>query len=167
MQADENGDWFYRHNTFLSPGEYLLWVQSKEGDQFSPPSSQKRMQVSQAAIVFGSNRLSYEAIYLFLVIVLLLAIFGLSIFIVFHMYNGRKKFQKFQKEVSEAEESVRRGFAVLRRDIEAELTTVRNSNLEKQLTFEEKQREAELLNDLNFVQKRIGKEIWEIKRESW
>jgi len=167
IEADENGDWFYRHGAFLSPGEYLLWVQGKFGDQFSPPSSQEKMTVKQTAIEFGGNRLSYEALYLFFVILLLLGVGGLVIFIVFHFYHGRKKYRKLKKEVREAEESVKRGFAVLRHDIEAELEVVRKINMSAELSAEEKQKEATLLNDLNFVQKRIGKEIWEIKKESW
>src|SRR3989338_6710130 len=167
IESDKNGDWFYRHDTFLSPGEYLLWAQSKEGEEFSPPSPQVTMVVRQTAIQFGSNRLSYETIYLFATILLLLALIGLSIFIFFHFYHGRKKYIKFQREIKEAEESVRRGFAVLRRDIESELALVRKGTMSEELSLEEKHKEAELLNDLNFVQKRIGKEIWEIQKESW
>jgi hypothetical protein len=165
--ADEEGQWFYRHSGFLPPGDYLLWAQTKEGDEFSAPSSQVKMTVERAAIQFGANRLSYETIYLFTTLLLLFIIIGLAIFISYHYRQGRAKFKKMQKNVEEAEESVRRGFAVLRRDIEGELEILRKGNMATEMAIEEKHREAELLNDLNFVQKRIGKEIWEIKRESW
>lgn len=167
VDSDENGDWFYRHSGFLSAGEYLLWAQTKNGDQLSPPSPQEKMMVKRTAIQFGSNRLSYETIYFFIIILLLLAITGLALFIVFHYYHGRKRHKAFTKEVREAEESIRRGFAVLRRDIEAELVLIRNTTVGQELLGEEKEKEARLLQDLNTVQKRIGKEIWELKKESW
>ncbi len=166
VTSNTDGDWFYRHNTFLPPGEYLMWVQGKQGEQWSPPSSQITISVERAAIQFGANRLSYEAVYLFLVIVLLVLITALTIFIIFHYRQGKKKYKKFQTEVQGAQESVRRGFTLLRRDIESELEILRK-NLQGELALEEKHKEAELLNDLNAVQKRIGNDIWEIQRESW
>ncbi len=165
--SDDNGDWFYRHSGFLSAGEYLLWAQSKDGDLLSPPSPQEQMTVKRTAIQFGSNRLSYETIYFIVIILLLIAIGMLVFFITYHYYHGRKKHKNFLREVREAEESIRRGFAVLRRDIEAELELVRKAATGETLSIEDKHKEAQLLQDLNLVQKRIGKEIWELKKESW
>ncbi len=166
VESGLSGDWFYRHTGFLSTGEYLLWTQSKMGEKLSPPSPEMRMMVKQTALQFGSNRLSYEAIYLFLIILLVVGIIGLSIFITFHLYHGRIKHKKLKKEIREAEESIRRGFAVLRRDIEAELALVRQANLGGALLVQERHIETQLLNDLDIVQKRIGQEIWDIERES-
>lgn len=165
--SDDNGDWFYRHTGFLSAGEYLLWAQTKNGDLLSPPSPQENMTVKRTAIQFGSNRLSYETIYFFIILVLILVITILAMFIIYHYYHGRKKHREFKKEVRDAEESIKRGFAILRRDIEAELLLIRKATTGEALTLEEKEKEARLLQDLNIVQKRIGKEIWELKKESW
>ena len=41
--------------------------------------------------------------------------------------------------LKEAEESIRRGFSVLQRDIESELGIVRNMKLTKELSAEEKE----------------------------
>ena len=163
MTADKRGDWFYRHSTFLSAGNYLLWSQTKIGEQLSPPSPQAALAVRPTAIQFGASRLSFETLYLFLIIVLLLILFGLAAFIFFHSYHGRKKHHAFVKEVKEAEESVRRGFAVLRRDIEAELAVVKRVKLNKKLSAEEKVKEEQLLKDLAEVEQYIGKEVWEIE----
>ena len=65
------------------------------------------------------------------------------------------------KEVGEVEEAVRHGFAVLKRDIEAEITAVRRAG---RLTTEEKRREKELLDDLERIRKEIGKEILDIEK---
>jgi hypothetical protein len=68
------------------------------------------------------------------------------------------------KEIHEAEESIRRGFAVLRRDVQAELAVVGKIKLTKELSQEEKQRESELLRDLDWVERMIGKEVWDVEQ---
>ena len=165
IESDNKGDWFYRHTNFLSPGNYLLWAQGKIGEELSPPSPQVKMAVNRTAVQFGGGRLSYEAIYLFFIILLLIIILGLAGFILFHIYHGRKKHQELLRDIKEAEESIRRGFAVLRRDIEAELAVIRQAKLSLVLSAEEKNKEAQLLSDLDDVQKRLGKEIWDIGQE--
>ena len=62
----------------------------------------------------------------------------------------------------EAEDVIRRGFAVLKRDIEAEIAVVRRANLNASVTDEIKQKESQLLSDLESVQNHIGKEVWDI-----
>ncbi|MBI5732960.1 hypothetical protein HY967_03305 [Candidatus Jorgensenbacteria bacterium] len=163
VTSDKYGEWFYRHDTFLSTGNYLLWSQSKLTDQLSPPSPQVQLTVRPTAIQFGASRLSYETLYLTFVILLLLVVLGLIFFIVFHTYHGTKKRRLLEKEIREAEESIRRGFAVLRRDVQAELATIKKAKLSKQLSDEEKQKEAELLKDLEWAEQYISKEIWDVE----
>jgi hypothetical protein len=161
--SNKKGDWFYRHPSFLSSGNYLLWAQAKVGDQLSPPTPQILMKVRPTAIQFGASRLSFETLYLLIAILLFAIVLGLGGFIFYHWRSGRRKHALFMKEIREAEESLRRGFAVLRRDIEAELALVRKAKLEKSLLAEERAREAQLLKDLEEVQKYIGQEIWDIE----
>ncbi|MEK7630082.1 MAG: cohesin domain-containing protein [Patescibacteria group bacterium] len=163
-ETDKKGDWFYRHNSFLSTGTYLVWTQTKIGDELSPPSPQIQLTIQPTAIQFGSSRLSYETLYLVLALILLLAVLSLGSYVVYHGVHARRKHLRFQKEVKEAEESVRRGFAVLRRDIQAELTVVKKAKLSKELSAEEKQREEQLFRDMAWVEKYIGKEVWDIER---
>ncbi|OGI63783.1 hypothetical protein A2914_01245 [Candidatus Nomurabacteria bacterium RIFCSPLOWO2_01_FULL_41_21] len=165
--SDRNGNWFYRHDGFLFAGEYLIWAQGKDGENFSPPGPQEKIIVEKTAVQFGSNRLSYEVIYLFVIIILGIALIGLALFIIFHYYHGRKKYLEFQREIREAEESIKRGFAILHRDIQAELATIHKMKLSNEFSGEERQREEQLLRDLGDVQKRIGDEIWHIKKETW
>lgn len=165
-ESDNKGDWFYRHTNFLSPGNYLLWAQGKTGEELSPPGPQVKMTVNRTAVQFGGGRLSYETIYLFIIILLSIAILGLGAYIIYHYYHGRKKHLQFQKDIREAEESIKRGFAVLKRDIEAELTVISKVKLNAELSAEERIKEAQLMSDLEAVQNRIGKEIWEISKEA-
>lgn len=162
--SDNRGDWFYRHPTFLASGTYFLWTQAKLIEETNPPSPQIQLTVQPTAIQFGASRLSYETLYEIIAIVFLLIILILVAYILHHAYHGRRKNEKFWKEVREAEESIRRGFAVLRRDIEAELALVKKAKLGKELSLEEKGREERLLKDLDWVQKYIGKEVWDIER---
>ena len=166
IESDNKGDWFYRHTNFLSPGNYLLWAQGKIGEELSPPGPQVRMTVNRTAIQFGGGRLSYETIYLLIIIFLSIFILGLGAYIIFHFYHGRKKHLEFQKDIREAQESIKRGFAVLKRDIEAELAVINKMKLSVALSTEEKIKENQLLSDLVAVQKRIGQEIWEISQET-
>ena len=165
LRSDSGGSWFYRHNDFLPPGEYLLWAQSLRGEELSPPSPQERMSVARSAITFGASRLSYEAVYLFSVILLLLTLIILSVIIIYHYYHGRKRMLIFRKEIKEAEESIGRGFAVLKRDIEAELSVLKRARLSQSLSQEGREREAQLLSDLETIGQKIGKEIWEIEKD--
>lgn len=164
VAADKIGSWFYRHDRFLGSGNYLLWVQNKLGEQLSPPSPQVELTVHPTALQFGASRLSFEAVYLGIVILALGVIAALLGHIVYHAYHGRKKRQDFLKEVKEAQESLRRGFAVLRRDIEAEIAVVKRARLSKNLSAEEAAKEAQLLKDLAWVEQYIGKEIWDIEK---
>ncbi len=163
VESDKRGDWFYRHDTFVTSGKYLLWGQSKIGDQLSPPSPQVQFAVHPTAIQFGASRLSYEIIYLVIIGFLLFVLCGFIWYIAFHVVHGRKKHKRFMKEVREAEESIRRGFAVLRRDIQAELAFVRKANFSKALSEEEKVKEEQLLKDLAWAEQYIGKEVWDVE----
>lgn len=164
VTSDKKGEWFYRHNTFLSPGKYILWTQARLGDISSPPSSQIEMTVARAALVFGVTRISYETLYLITVFILIMIVIGLFFLMVYHALRARRKHKLVLKEVGEAQESVRRGFAVLRRDIEREIEMLKRDRITKDPTQEERQREEELRRDLKDIEDRIGHEIWDIEK---
>lgn len=140
-----------------------LWAQMKLDEKLSPPSPQIQMTVRQTAIQFSATRLSYEILYLIFFTITLILAFGLVLYNIFHGIEGKKKYRQFMKEVREVEESVRRGFAVLRRDIRAELAIVRKARLSKSLSAEEKTKEEQFLKDLEGVEKYIGKEVWDVE----
>jgi hypothetical protein len=162
--SDAKGDWFYRHSTFLEPGDYVLWTQGKLADQLSPPSSQVQITVQKTAIQFGASRFSYEAIYLFSMIGLIILVACLLLCILYQAWRGRKKHKLFWKEVMEAEESIRRGFAVVRRDIEAELALIKRANVSGEVSHEIKEKEIRLLEDLDSIQAHIAKEMWDVEQ---
>jgi len=162
--SDKRGDWFYRHDQFLPSGKYILWAQSKQGEELSPPTPQKTIFVYPVALQFGASRLSYTTIYLLVISILLIIVVGLIGYTIYHLIHGRRKHLLFLKEVKEAEESVRRGFAVLRRDIQAQLALLQKAKLSKTLSEEEERISAQLLKDLEQVERYIGKEIWDVEK---
>ncbi len=162
--SDKKGDWFYRHGGFLSAGDYLLWVQGKAGEQMSPPSPQVRMAVQPTAIQFGTSRLSYGTIYIGAIILLLLILAGLIAYIIRQWRRLKRRHARFAKEVGEVEEAIHRGFAVLRRDIEAEMAVIKKARMSKTLSEEEKLKEEHLLKDLEKIERHIGKEMLDVEK---
>jgi hypothetical protein len=163
VQTDKNGEWFYRHDSFLPAGHYVLWTQTKIGEQLSPPSPQIALGVETTAINFGATRISYVTLYFILAAALAVVALALAAYIAYKFYNGRRKHQLIVKQISEAEASVRRGFAVLNRDIQAELSVIRQAKLSQKLGDEEKKREEQLLKDLDEIEQYLSKEIWDIE----
>lgn len=164
IKSNKTREWFYRHDAFLTQGTYLLWAQSKFGTYLSPPSPQVKLNVDATAFQFGASRISYEVLYLIFSFLLFIISIALIIFILHHKRHSRRKHIKLMSEIRSAEESIRRGFAVLRRDIQAELAIVDKARLSKKLSEQEEKLEKQLLYDLEEVEKKIGREIWEIER---
>lgn len=162
--SDKKGEWFYRHNQFLPSGKYIVWAQTKITDQTSAPSPQQEIFVTATALQFGSTRLSYEFIYLILLVVAGVIIILLLLYNLFHFRNYRKKQKAVSGEIHKAEESLRRGFAVIKRDIQAELETVHKIKIKGQLSLEEAEREKQLLKDLSEIEDFVGQEIWELEK---
>ncbi len=163
VTSDKRGDWTYRHNDFLNGGKYILWAHAKQGDQLSAPSPQVTMDVKPVAINWGNSRITYQSIYIGVIAALAICIALLIIYIIVHgllMYRRRKE---FGKQLTGAEDSIKRGFIALRRDIEAELMIIRQAHLNDTLSGEQKVREEQLKQDLKNVEDIVGKEIWQVE----
>ena len=165
VKTDKDGGWFYSFPRFFDAGEYVAWTQLKVGEELSPPSAKLDLLVAATAIQFGEGRFSYEQFYLIILLILAVLFIGILVFIGYHLFHHRKKQKMLLKEIREAEDSVRRGFLVLRRDIESELAAVRKMKANKELETEERIREEKLLRDLDTVNSFIQKEVWDIEKE--
>lgn len=164
VKATSDGEWFYRHHTFLEPGSYRLWAQTRVGQLMSPPSPQVEINVERTALQLGASRFSYTTIYLVALIAFVVLALLLLVVLIMHLTRGRRKHKQLMKEIMEAEASVRRGFAVLRRDIEAELAVIHRAHLKGELSQDEQKREKQLMDDLTNVEKYISKEIWDVEK---
>jgi hypothetical protein len=163
--VDAHGEWFYRHTGFLSSGQYIIWAVTGVDDQLSPPSPQIALSIHQTAIQIGSSRLSYEFVYGALVVIFMIINIFLLCYITYHQRQIKKKHERWRREVGEVEESVRTGFAILKRDIEAELHFIRSVKMTEMLRTEEVGKEQELLKDLAWVEQNISKEVFDIEKE--
>ncbi len=164
LAADEQGAWFYRETNFLQTGSYLVWAQAGRGEELSPPSPQVTISVAAHAVQLGSSRFSYEAIYFIMMLLLATIVLILLILIWYHYHHGSRKHAKFAEEKAKIEESIRRGFALLRRDIEEEAELMRHMKLTKEFTAQEQRREEQLMKDLEAVKRHIGEEVWELEK---
>lgn len=160
--ADEKGEWFYRHDRFLAAGEYILWTQASLGGEMSPPTPELRLNVSRQALETGATRISYEFLFVAITLSLCFSIVVLLAYIIYHHRAARAKHERWLREVREAEEAVRTGFALLKRDIESELALVRKAKLTGTLGKEEIGKEEQLLRDLAWVEEHITKEIADV-----
>ncbi|MBL8030199.1 MAG: hypothetical protein JNN11_03050 [Candidatus Doudnabacteria bacterium] len=159
-KPDKFGEWFYRHESFLPSGNYVVWVQGKLQSAQSAPSGQLNVLVKKQAFQIAGSRLSYELVYLVFVITLVLVVLILFVSILYHSRQLRKKRALLNQEIRQAEESIKRGFAVIRRDIEQELSLLKKSKGKP--TKEEKEKESQLIKDLAEIEGRLEKEIWEM-----
>lgn len=161
--SNELADWTYRHNGFLQGGEYILWAQTKDGEELSVPSPQVTMDVQPVAISWGGSRITYQAIYLTVIAGLLLIALALFVYIVTHAIFVIKRRRQFAHQLRQAEDSIRRGFMALREDIESELSLIKQAHLSDELSGEQKVRETQLRKDLDNIERLVGKEIWQVE----
>ncbi|MDP2598348.1 MAG: cohesin domain-containing protein [Candidatus Liptonbacteria bacterium] len=165
VEADERGEWFYRHGGFLPAGKYVLWTQAVMGGEQSPPSPQQVLSVNRTALQIGASRISLAFLSVIIALLLLAIVIGQILYILYHRKEARRKHAHWLKEVREAEEAVKQGFAVLKRDIEAELSTIRKIKLTGDLKTEEVGREQKLLEDLSWAEEIIRSEVFDIEKE--
>lgn len=161
--TDSKGAWFFVFPEFLTGGEYQVWTQLKVDQSTSQPSPELRLTVAPAAIRIGKQHISFQELYFILLMIFATAFFAVMAFALYHYSRFRVKRERLFREVREAEESVRRGFALLRRDIQAELSLVRGLKMSKETGAQEKMREERLLRDLEWANTYIGKEVWDIE----
>lgn len=164
IQSDKRGDWTYRHDGFLAGGKYLVWAHSKDGDQLSVPSPQSEMDVKPVAISWGGSRITYQSIYVGFIVSLTMAILALLAYIVIHAILARRRRRQFGQQLRHTEESIKRGFAVLYRDIEAELQLMKQAQLSEELSGEQKVREEQLRQDLRSIEDLVGQEILQVEK---
>lgn len=162
-QSDKRGDWTYRHQDFLEGGRYILWAHVRENGQLSSPSPQVEMDVKPIAINWGNSRITYQSLYVGIIAALLLLLLGLIAYIIIHALLVHRRRRQFAHGLRQAEDSIKRGFIALRRDIEAELLLIKQAHLPADLAGEQKVRQEQLENDLRNIEQLVGKEMWEVE----
>ena len=164
--TDQKGDWFYARQEPLLRGSYILWSQSKVGNQLSPPSPQKRINVSKTALQLGTSRLSFDTLYLLISLILFGLILVLGSFTSYHLFHARRKKKELKHEIEEADTVIKEGFATLHEDINDQLDIIHKARLSKILSIRQEDQEKILLKNLDEVEKFIKKEFKDVKLKS-
>ncbi len=164
VPADEKGEWFYHHNGFLPSGSYLIWAQALDDELQSPPSPQMLLVVSPHAFAVGGSKLTYETVYGITIIILILVLALLLWLTLYHSYHSKRKHAKFMEERAKIEETIRRGFALLKRDVDEQLSLLAAARNGAGLSDDEKHREQQLLDDIETIKRNIGEEVWELEK---
>lgn len=162
-KTNEKGEWFYTHPTFLKEGVYKSWAQLKVGGELSPPSPEVSFEIALTAFRIGNLRLSLETLYLFLALIMLAVLFGGVIFAAYHFRHYHRKNSELMKEIREAEQETKKGFQLLRQDIERELQFISQIKKSRGLSIEEHRLEEKLFTDLDFIENNVIKEIRDIE----
>jgi hypothetical protein len=160
-----DGNWFYSFPQLLDSGHYVAWAQIKSGDTVSPPSARVTISVAPTALQVGPYHFDFQTLYLALFLLFLLVAFILLVLIGHRTYRLQASKKKLDVLLRDAEASLTRGFAVLRRDIERELDAIRAAAPAAGLPEAERVREAALLHDLKEVNVHLGKDIWRMEEE--
>ena len=161
--SDKRGDWTYRHDSFLSGGKYSIWAHARQGDLLSPPSAQVEMDVKPIALNWGNSRITYQSLYIGAILALLALTFALVLYIIIHAILMHRRRRQFGHQLRQAEDSIKRGFIALRRDIEAELMIIKQAHLTDDLVGEQKVRQQQLEEDLKNIETLVGRELWEVE----
>lgn len=160
IQTDDAGAWFYTHKGFLSEGEYSAWARAQNAKgELSESTEQIRLSVVGAAIEIGSYRIPFQRLYAMMLGVLSTLVLVFILAIVILRFRLKRKHERLHTEVVAIHQSVKSGFDILKDDIHKELTVLRSLERDRELTSEEKARQAKLLSDLDFVGRFIEKDI--------
>jgi hypothetical protein len=154
-KTDESGQWFYSHSSFLSKGDYIVWTQLRVGDDLiSPPSSKIEFEVSATALQLGQKRINLETLYAIFTAIFIIISVLLMAFIIYHARQHKIKNGALVQELILAEKMILHDFTELKKEIKARLAS----------SVHKKEKQTQLLRDLNIVERRIEEELGKIGR---
>lgn len=160
--ANDQGEWKFSTPDLLKAGVYQLFTIARDKrEAISEPTSKQEIEVLFSGLAIGSFLLTFRNLALILVILLL----GFIIVVIYFAQRNLKARKALKKETKEAEESLRRGFSELRGNIRNELEKLEGIKLERELNEKEKEIVKNLKEDLERVERFIGKEIKDVKEE--
>lgn len=157
--ADDKGEWLFSTTDLLKSGIYYLFAKARdERGAMSEFSSKEKIEVTLSGIVLGSFLITFKNLALILGIILLILIIIVACFI----QQNLKTKKVLKKETKEAEASLHAGFVKLREDIIKELKKLEGIKSKRELDKKEEEIIKNLKEDLEEVEKYIGKEIKDI-----
>lgn len=163
IQADENGNWLYAHDKFMSKGAYRIYAIARDerGAQ-SYPSKEVTVLVTLPPIFrIGGIIVDYITF-----IIALIALVGIMIF---GFYWGWHRFRRFRKKLIKETEDVTRvlhkSFDLLKDDVEEQLEKLSKIKNRRELNEEEREIERQLKQDLDTAERYIRREVKDIEKK--
>ncbi len=162
-KADEDGNWLYIHDKFMSKGAYKIYaIAVDERGAQSYPSNEVTVLVSLPPLfVIWGVVIDYIT-----VIIVLIALIGMMIFGGYWgWYRFRLLRKKLIKETEEVSKVLTRAFDLLEQDVEEQLGKLKKIKDQRRLKQEEEKIEKELKKDLNTAEKYIRREVRDVEKK--
>lgn len=161
-KTDEDGNWFYVHDKFLSKGAYRIYAiaEDERGTQSFPSEEVTVLVTLPSLFRIGDIVINY--------ITVLIVLLALIIVMIFGIYWAWQKFKQFRKrllkETRDVVRVLRRAFDLLQKEVGKELSKLDKVKSQRELSEEEEKIEDRLKKDLNIAEKYISKEVKDIEK---
>lgn len=162
VKADELGEFNFISDEKISGGVYKLWAEVIGENGAKSLSSDKYSIIISSARL---NKIGTITISALSVIVPLVALLFLLFFIVWYSLLKLKLLRcRLNKEASEVETTLHKEFKSLKRRLNLYITRIERAGNKRKLTREEEIMITQLRRELDFVEKRLTKEIGDIRK---
>ena len=162
-KADEQGNFALIWQDQLKSGVYTFWaeVTDTRGAKSEKSGIYSVVIKQEAFIKIGSLIITYLTAIVSL-LVILFALFFLGYYLWYRLTLFRRK---IKKEVQEAEQTLHKAFALLKKDIREQIKLLEKTRTKRQLTEEEEKIIKQFRKDLDDAEKFVRKEIEDIEKE--
>ena len=157
--SDKDGNWIFSTEKLFREGIYKLSARAKdERGAISNPSQEKEIKILLSGVMIGPLLITFWQLALLLALMIIL--FIIILFII--LYRIRKEKKAINKEVKEAEESLKTTFNSLRSNLEKRIETF---DYREGLSSREKKIRDDIFKTLESSEKTVEKEIKDIEKE--
>lgn len=162
VKSDASGNFIFVSEEGLAAGVYKMWAEVTDArGAKSEPSDKIVIAISQKMFL----KIGSWVVNLLTVIIPLIALFVLSLFLIWYAYKKFSSFRnKLRKEVREAEKTLHKAFELLRKDIREQIKLLEKARTKRQLTEEEEKIINHLKKDLDEAEAVVGKEIEDLEK---
>lgn len=154
---NEKGEWYLNKNDLLKSGSYRISAQEKnEKGAVSSLSNKCNLKVVLSGISIGSWIINYKSLIWLLIIVLFLVL----ILVLYLFIKYRKNKKDLKRETEDLKQKIYKEYGELEKGLMEELNIIKNK---MEISEKDREREKELVNNLEDIKKVFDKEIKDIE----